>query len=117
MSVRFRVSLGLLGRGKVEVDGRDVSEQVRGLSVTARTDEPTRLYLEHVGEGEIEGEGIVHVVSDLDQRQVVAQFLASLDVEAVEKDVLNESGGYGDARGPGATVLDVLRRYVRDAGA
>ena len=65
MPTPFRIRTDAVG-ANVQVDGHDLTGQVRALTVTAAAfDEPTRLTVELTpAAGVIEGEGIVEVVRD-----------------------------------------------------
>lgn len=63
--VPFALNLAPVGGETVEVDGRDITRQVRALTVTGGVDEPTRLTVELIpGAGPVVGEGIVEVIRD-----------------------------------------------------
>lgn len=95
----FRLVFGPVTTELVEVDGVDVTDQVAAVSVSARTGEPTKLWLEQRVEGGIEGEGIVHVVGEAsDQQGAVLAWLSNIDPKVVSSEVLERMGpGSGDA--------------------
>lgn len=106
----FRLVLPAVGRNAVvEVDGTRVAD-VASVAVKTSTDEPTRLYLELTGAGTIEGDGIVHVVKPA-IRAAVADWLAAIDPEELEKAALDRMSGFGGGS-TGASMLEVLRGWA-----
>lgn len=93
----------------IEVDGQPV-KNVRSIAVKAEVGEATKLYVEMIGEGTIEGEGVVHVVRD-DNRSTVADWLANIDPDELEKAALDHMGGLAGGS-TGAAFLDVLRGWA-----
>lgn len=110
---RFSIDVGAGGRGHVLINGEDVADRVRRVTVDSVASEVPKIYLEMQGEGHIEGEGIVNVVQDLDQRQVVAEFLGNLDPGSLESAALFKMGGLGEGLTTGEAFLEVLKEYAR----
>lgn len=107
----FRVNADPIGAQFVEVDGRDITNSVRALSIVAAVDEPTRLTIELApgAAGVVEGEGIVEVVRD----GVSGDLVRALDPAAVRDAVLRRaSGGVNTA----AIYLDVIAAMLDRAG-
>jgi hypothetical protein len=103
----------------VEVDGEPLApaarEALRSVAVKSEMGQPTRVYLELDGDVAVEGEGVVHVVRDLDQRQAVRAFLSALDPVELERVAL-ESLGYEDGEAPMTrAVLAAMAAMVADA--
>lgn len=105
----FRITPSPVGVGTVEIDGRPVAG-VRSVAVKAEAGEATKVYVELTGEGTIEGEGIVHVVTP-GSRSAVADFLAAIDPDELEKAALDRMRGFGGGS-TGAAMLDVLRGWA-----
>lgn len=107
----FRLIVGPVGLGSVEVNGEDISNLVSGAAVVAEVDQPTVVTLRHVGDtAEISGQGIVQVrpAGDTDG---IAAFLESIDPKELERVVLE---GLGPGSGsPIAEALDHLKRWAR----
>ena len=108
---RFRIAIDPQGTGTVEVGGRDVSNQVNGIDVQMRVGQPSVVTLHHVaGRGDIEGEGIVRVVSQAEAGPAqVAEWLTSVDPAALEAEVLNRAG-FADSTFE--VALAVLREWA-----
>lgn len=107
----FRLVLPLVGTPEIEVDGKRVSN-ARSVAVKAEVGEATKVYVELVGEGTIEGEGIVHVVRDgVDTRDTLTDWLAQIDPAELETAALARMGGLGGGT-TGEAVLDVLRGWA-----
>jgi hypothetical protein len=109
---RFSIDLGVGGRGHINIDGVDIADRVRRVSVDSAAGEVPKVFLELLGEGRIEGEGIVTQMIDLDQRQVVAEWLGTLDAGALESAALDLCGGLG-GMSTGEAFLEALKGYVR----
>lgn len=101
--VPFRIALDAAGRGTVEVDGRDVTDQVGGLRFDAATGEVPRLTVQTYAAGTIEGEAIVEVHQD---RSDAADVIRSLDAATVERQAINRSGWGTDSLT--SLVLDIV---------
>lgn len=109
---RFSVDVGVGGRGRIEVDGVDVADRVRRVTVDSAAGEVPKVFLEMHGEGRIEGEGIVTQLIDLDQREVVAEWLSNIDPGGLESAALEKMGGLGGGMTTGEAFLSVLKGYV-----
>lgn len=108
---KYRIELGPLGHGTIEVNGEDVTNKCQGVSYQAVTGQPSVLTLHHVGaEGVIEGEGIVRVTSDqpdISDADVILGFLDSVNTKALAARVL-ESAEYGGMN-PIETTVALLK--------
>jgi hypothetical protein len=106
MATRFRIHADPVG-GKVELDGRDVTDRVAGLRLDMAAGEPTVLTLETRGQGgEIEGEGIVQVQS----ADGAGAFLAGIDPTTLEKAALERDQWGGGSLAQ--LMLDQLRDWA-----
>ena len=93
----FRVNVSATGRGAVEVNGEDVSGRVSAVEFASRVGQPPLLRLFMVAEGEISGRGVVQVVPDGQPAGTdVAAFLADIDPDLLEKEVLRRCGWGND---------------------
>ena len=107
----FRIVLPAANPGatQIEVGGHPVTN-VRSVAVKAEAGEATKLYLELVGDGTVEGDGIVHVVTPA-SRDAVAVWLAAIDPDELEKAALDRMSGFGGGS-TGAAMLEVLRGWA-----
>lgn len=104
----FRLVLPAASPGaEIEVDGKPVTNAV-SVAVKAEVGHVTKLYLELVGDGTIEGEGIVHVVKPGPN---VGEWLSHIDPDELEKAALDRMGGL-DGGSTGAAMLAVLRGWA-----
>lgn len=78
-------------------DGINFSVMIDGVTIDAsrvmvdvRAGEVGKMFLEMNGNAQVEGEGIVHVYKDLDQSEVVLEWLTAVDASAIEQSVLTE---------------------------
>lgn len=99
-----------VGRLDVEVNGDDVSSQVRRAALLMDRDRIPSLQLELEGAGSIEGIGIVKVVLDDDQAEVpisqaVLRFLTSVDPAELEQRALTGQM----SEGPAVAFLSALK--------
>lgn len=101
------------GDGRVVIDGQDVTSQVAAVTVQAEAGGIPQVYLQLRGEGRIEGEGIVHSAADLDQRQVVLEFLGNIDPGVLEGAALERCGGLGADETTGQAFLNALIDMVQ----
>lgn len=93
---RFDIDVDPVGRGPVIVDGRDVSPDLIGVSVSVQRGTPTRLALYTDAPGKIVGEGIIEihatgtdtgaVVRALDPAEVSRRIAAATEFAGVEDD-------------------------------
>lgn len=104
---RFEINLGATGRGSIVVNDVDIADQVTGLALVARPGEVTKLTLELVGEGPIEGLGEVTLVRS---SATLAAFLRNIDPDELEKAALGRLGGLGDGNLT-AAMLEVLAEW------
>lgn len=107
--IQFKMQLSPGRPAQVEVAGEEV-KSLRSAAVKAELGDVPRVYLEFLGEGIIEGEGIVTIVKDLDQRQAVAEWLANIDGSELEREVLERMGWATGSTGE--VTLEVLREWV-----
>lgn len=101
---------GNVGRVDVEVNGDDISGQVRRVAVLLDRDRIPSLQLELEGAGTLEGTGIVKVILDDEQAEVplgqaVLRFIESVDPVELEQQIMQ--GGMGD--GVATACLRALR--------
>lgn len=102
-------------QSKIVVNGEDVSTRLAGYRLEGIVGGVTTLslFLTAVA-GTIEGQGVVQVVADgQDQRQAVAEFLANLDGEELQRSAL-ERMSWGNDSGLGESMLAVLREMVAE---
>lgn len=106
----IRLTLSGPGRGRVVVDGVDLSDKVSALSLIAADGDVPRLLLElHVGAAEIDGLTDVTVVrAGADD---LADFFAHIDAGELEKEALSRMGGFDDTTVT-RTMLDVLAEWA-----
>lgn len=104
----FELHLGATGHGTIIVNGVDISDQVTGIALVSRPREVTKLTVELVGEGPIEGLGDVTVVRS---SKTLAAFLANIDADELEKAALARLDGFGDANATQA-MLHVLSEWA-----
>ena len=106
---KFSIDVDALGKGKVEVNGVDVSKQVSGVAVVSEVGSPTVATLRHVaGRAEITGEGVVHVTA---AEGDVVSFLDHIDTAELERLTL-ERLEFGSGS-PIAEALQLLRKWAR----
>lgn len=94
---------------KIEIDGKPVLNAT-SIAVKTAIGEVTKVYVEMLGEGTVEGEGIVHVVRD-GTADSIAAWLAQIDPDELEKATLERFGLLGDGS-VGASMLEVLGRWA-----
>ena len=104
----FKLKVNAVGRGTCEIDGKEVSSSVMGASIRVGINNPTEIYLELVpGAAEIEGDGIVYVLSG----NSVKKFLAGLDLIVVKAEALNSMGWeHGGTDDPIVAAINVIKR-------
>lgn len=78
--------------------------------VKAAVGEATKVYLEIAGTGAVEGDGIVHVVAPA-SRATIADWLATIDPDELEKAALDRMSGLGGGS-TGEAMLAVLRGWA-----
>lgn len=110
---RIRVYLDATGPKVVSIDGEDVTARVAEVGLKARPGAPPELWLLHHGELDLEGEGIVKLVSEAasDATEGIVAFLEAIDPEQLEADTL-EGCGFGDGNLT-ALMLEKLKEYAR----
>lgn len=106
----FRLTLPLVGGRdtKIEVDGKPVSDAC-SIAVKSEVGGATKVYIELVAGGTLEGEGIVHVVKD--GTTAVADWLAMIDPDELEQAALAGMGALSGLS-TGAAMLEVLRGWA-----
>lgn len=102
---KFEIEVNAIGKGKVVVDGRDISNDVQALSLISATREPTILQLQMAGSAVLQGEGIVETYSN--DPKMFADWLRQVNRKDVDSRAL-ERGGWGDGSTLTDHVLDVL---------
>ena len=113
MSASFRIQALPVG-GEVLINGEDVTDRAAVTTIRLGHTEPTIVTLHMIGEGTIEGEGIVHIQDDLaDVPQLVVDFLAQVSPEQLEQDALMAHQADESLT---ATMLRVLAGYATGAG-
>lgn len=105
MMAKFEIDVEPVGRGKIVVDGQDISNSVKAVSVLATAGEPTLLQLQMFGSGTLKGEGIIETYSE-DPRAFV-MWLKSLNRQDIDQQAMNR-GGWGDSSTLTDHVLDIL---------
>lgn len=113
---KFKLDASAVGRqSTLEVNGEDVTQKmtIRSAMVQVSSNDVPRLVLEVLGEGTIEGEGIVEVrhVDLPDVQDLILDFLGDLDPEVLDAEV-NELL-QTDPQPYAALLLEVLKRQVR----
>ena len=108
-AAKFSITTDVVGHGRVEVNGEDVSGRVTGVAVVAELGQATVVTLRHVGgTAEISGEGIVKVRDDADS---LVAFLDDIDVKELERLALDRLDmGSGT---PIAEALELLKEWAR----
>lgn len=95
----------------IEVNGDDISSQVGAAEIRVADGQPTTLTLHHIGEGSIEGEGIVQVVNpEQADADIICSFLAGIDPDQLDNDALNGADASSNVT---AALLQTLQRYAR----
>ncbi len=91
-SARFYVDVDPVGYSSIEVNGREVTDEVHGFRAESVQGQPTVLTLYASAAGAITGEGIVQVESmPTDLGEHIAEWLGNLDPESVEKAAIDRS--------------------------
>jgi hypothetical protein len=111
---QFDIVLPAAGQPAViRIDGEDLANKVTRVVVEADSaDRIPKVYLEMKGEGRLSGEGIITQLVDLDQRQVVAEWLFNIDPGSLESLALEKLGGLGGGMTTGQAFLAVLKGWV-----
>lgn len=116
---RFNMDLTPAGVGsKVEVNGEDVTDNLRAVTVRTAEGEVTKVLLEVFAARDttrIQGEGVVYVETPGETPmpgEAALEFLRDLDPVELEKAILREGEGLGDGRGTGEMALAVLMRWA-----
>lgn len=107
----FKIAASPFG-ATIEVNGQDITDQVGAAEIRVADGQPTTLTLHHIGDGTIEGQGIVQVVepSDLDEVDLICSFLAGIDPDQLDNDALNDTDASANLTG---AMLAQLQRYAR----
>ena len=112
MSASFRIQALPVG-GEVLINGEDVTDRAAGVNIRIGQTEPTVLTLHMIGDGIIEGEGIVHIQDEpADPAQLVADFLGQISADQLEQDALMAHQADESLT---ATMLRVLASYATGA--
>lgn len=112
----FSISLAT-NKKKVVINNEEVTNRIRRVVVEDEAGGVPRVFLEMLGEGVIEGEGIVTIQNEVDFRDSIYQFLQSLDPGMVEKVALDRLGGFGADETTGQAFLNAISEIVRGNGA
>lgn len=113
MSAQFRIQALPVG-GEVLINGEDVTDRAAATNIRIGKTEPTIVTLHMLGEGTIEGEGIVHIVDDPpDIPQLLSEFLSQVSPDQLEQDALMAANGDESLTG---TMLRVLQAYATGTG-
>lgn len=108
----FDIVAGPDGR-TVVVNGEDVSAQVSGFRVDSAPGDVPRVYLHHLGDLRLAGEGIIVAVDPAgDESSAVVAFLDAIDPGTLDAKVL-DGVGLGDPGTPAQAYLDVLKGWAR----
>lgn len=102
----FELHLGATGQARAVVNGVDISDHVSGVALVSRPREVTKLTIELIGEGPVEGLGEVSIIRS---PMPMAQFLRGIDADELERVAL-ERVGMGDSLTK--TMLDLLAEWA-----
>lgn len=106
----FRLEVTPFG-GRIHVNGEDVTDRVGIAELRVADGQPSTLTLHHIGEGSIEGEGIVNISNTADDAaEIICGFLESIDPDQLDADALNNADS---ATNLTAVMLKMLQRYAR----
>jgi len=95
-TARIAISTDPVGFSAVEVNGRDVTDEIQGYRLESVQGQPSVVTLYASAAGAIEGEGIVQVQA-ADTGAAVTEFLSQIDPETLERAAIDRSGmGDGD---------------------
>lgn len=96
---------------RIEVNGHDVTDQVGVAEIRVADGQPTTLTLHHIGDGTIEGQGIVQVVDPAqNDADIICGFLAMIDPDQLDSDALADADVSSNLT---AAMLATLQRYAR----
>lgn len=113
---RIRLYADATGPKSVLINGEEVIHRISEVGMKFPPHAPAELWVMHRGELDIEGEGIVRVVSeqptDVDEAAVICDFLDSIDPAELEQTAL-ENLGLGESNATDA-MIEVLKRWARD---
>lgn len=110
---KFKINVTPIGRGStVEVDGVDVSKNIKAMALFAHASEATILQLHTYGEGTIVGEGVVEVIRE--DNSGMAAWLRSVNRSKVDELAL-QRGGWGSASTLTDNVIEVLLEMLDEA--
>lgn len=100
-------------RGTVVINGEDVTKLVGRVVFEAGSGQPSRLGIELAGapEGTISGKGIVEVMPNVSQQDLVLAWLNAIDPEALSKAALSKGSGLGGPN-PIEAALEVLKEWA-----
>lgn len=90
----FDIDVNAIGRGKIMVNGADISDKISGFQVISESGENPKVLVGHRTKGlKIKGEGIVYLQADVIPMSTI---IRSLDPEAIEKEALSRQGWADD---------------------
>ena len=108
--MKFDIEMYPNGKGKVVLDGQDISGYVMAVGVFSSVTDPPLVRLEvRPSELKLSGEGLITVGTPVDLDEVLATF----DAAEIEENAL-ERLGWGDGGNMTAKVIEVLRERVRE---
>jgi hypothetical protein len=110
---RFQVDCSDPLRPVVTVDGEQVPPLTRA-SFDWKPGDVPHLYLELMGEGEIQGEGVViqQVPVPADALEVLDEFFSALDPAELEQAILGEFGAFSETT-TGEACIAVMKKWIR----
>lgn len=99
-----------IGQRLCLIDGIDVTKKLAGLRVAVDGSSLPQVYLEvTTPDVDLELEGTVHLVQNLDPQMVLHEFLREIDPQWLEEKILEN---YDPTETTGAAVIRVLRERV-----
>lgn len=112
------IDVDAVGRGTVEVDGVDIRPEITGFQFSSQPGQACQLVVQqYAGAGLIKSEGVVYVEQEpgaVDETSVILEWLANLDPEQLERDVLDSFNGLVPPATHGEAWLQALIRRVPD---
>lgn len=110
---RFKIEAKPVG-GRLAVDGEDVSDHVRGVTVQLGVDQPTRVIVElrPGADGVLTGDGVVEVVRNGIVGEAVAAWLDKIDGATLSRAALDRDGGL-EGPDPVEQALKILKEWAR----
>lgn len=95
---QFSIDVDEVGKGRVEINGEDVSGRIVAWQVSGGAPNYTTMIVRQPpGAAKIEGQGVVQVVVDIDdeeQAAMIHSWLAGLDPQKLEEQVLEVFGSH-----------------------